>query len=268
MSFLTPVGRLVNGSPFTPQTKDRAGNPLIIKSGPNAGQPGKRWWFALAIAKNNPGWPALEAEIKQVARAAWPQLFNADGQCNRKFAWKYLDGDSSEPNENGNKPCDNEGYPGHWVLNFSGSILPVCYGLNGEEILTDPNRIQLGDYIRVHGSITSNLSSDRPGIFMNYTPHMAVEWRAHGERIQQGPNAREVFGNTSVDYMPPGASETPVDTAVPSPQPPPVAPLPPPPAPDFANPPLYEIQGTKYTKQQLLDANYTEAQIATLPTAF
>ena len=36
-NFTTPVGRLVMGSLYKPQTTDADGKPLVVKSGPNAG---------------------------------------------------------------------------------------------------------------------------------------------------------------------------------------------------------------------------------------
>ena len=55
----TPVGRYVQGDLYTPQDKDAAGRPMLVKSGPNVGQPTRKWFFALAIPKTDPGWPAF-----------------------------------------------------------------------------------------------------------------------------------------------------------------------------------------------------------------
>ena len=50
-NFTTPVGRLVMGSLYKAQDKDADGKPLLIKSGPNAGQPKVQYFFALAVPK-------------------------------------------------------------------------------------------------------------------------------------------------------------------------------------------------------------------------
>lgn len=51
-SFVTPVGRIVQGDPHTMQDKDqKTGQPLVTKSGPNKGQPTSRNFVALAIPK-------------------------------------------------------------------------------------------------------------------------------------------------------------------------------------------------------------------------
>ena len=44
----SPRGRFVQGDAFEPQTTDQQGAPLTIKTGPNAGQPTKRWFMAVA----------------------------------------------------------------------------------------------------------------------------------------------------------------------------------------------------------------------------
>ena len=39
LNLTTPVGRMVMGSLYTPETTDMLGKPLVVRSGPNAGQP-------------------------------------------------------------------------------------------------------------------------------------------------------------------------------------------------------------------------------------
>ena len=54
-TILLPVGRLVEGSLYRAQTTDMDGKPLTFKNGPNAGQPRKNWFFAVAIPKGVEG---------------------------------------------------------------------------------------------------------------------------------------------------------------------------------------------------------------------
>jgi len=157
IEILTPVGRLVGGSPFEPQTKDHNGDPLVIRRGPNAGQPTKRFFMALAIAKNDPGLPEFMAKVAQAAATAFPNLFDASGQCTYPdFAWKFKDGDSQVPDRRGNRPCDKDGYPGHYVFGFSGSHPPKVHGDDPSKILTDPASVKRGYYIRILGSVVGN----------------------------------------------------------------------------------------------------------------
>ncbi len=121
--ILTPVGRLVQGDCFEPQTTDAEGKPLLIKNGPNAGQPRVEYFMAIAVPKTDAGYNEVWAAIHGVARAAFPSLFDAAGNCiNPKFAFKVTDGDSQVPNTKGTKPCDREGFPGNWIMNFSGGF--------------------------------------------------------------------------------------------------------------------------------------------------
>lgn len=120
----TPVGRIVAGDLFTPRTTDQQGNPLTIKTGPNAGQPTQKYFIALAIPKTDAGFGAVWALMAQTAQTGFPHLFQ-NGSCVRPdFAWKYTDGDSTIPNRNNVRPCDKEGYPGHHIINLESSIAP------------------------------------------------------------------------------------------------------------------------------------------------
>lgn len=107
----SPIGRLVQGDVFTMQTKDKAGQPLVVKTGANKGQPTQRAFIAIAVPKQlqdtRPGspthgqmvdnWEFAEyyAQLYAEARQSYPQLFtSADGRCSHpRFAWKFSDGD-------------------------------------------------------------------------------------------------------------------------------------------------------------------------------
>ena len=58
-TFTSPVMRFVQGSVDVAQDKDMQGNPRVIKSGPNAGQPNPQYFVAGAVAKTDPAWPAF-----------------------------------------------------------------------------------------------------------------------------------------------------------------------------------------------------------------
>lgn len=206
--LLTPVGRLVQGDCFEAQTTDAEGKPLVVKNGPNAGQPRVDYFMAIAIPKTDPGFNELYAKIHNEARQSFPSLFDQAGNCiSPKFAFKVIDGDSQVPNSRGTKPCDREGFPGHWVLNFSGGYAPKCYTAGGAELITDPNMIKRGYYIRIYGSVKGNGSTQQPGIFLN---HSMVELVGYGEEIITGPDGSAVFGGTPAGALPAGASATPV----------------------------------------------------------
>jgi len=299
--ILTPVGRLVMGDCFTPQTTDAEGRPLVIKTGPNAGQPRVDFYMGIAIPKTDAGYNDLYATIYNEARVSFPNLFDASGQClNPKFAFKIIDGDSQIPNSKGNKPCDREGFVGHWILNFSGGYAPKCYVPNNGDLslATDPAMIKRGYYVRICGSVKGNGSQQQPGIFLN---HSMVELVGYGEEIITGPDANAVFGAAPA-ALPQGASATPlapVNTMMAPPAnmmppagmattnviaPPPLNTMAPPPpantmmpptpgsvapAPDFLDPSLRQVNsnGQVYTVGQLTEAGYTAEAIAALPAA-
>jgi len=296
--ILTPAARLVMGDCFEPQTKDAEGNPLVIKNGPNIGKPRVDYYLGVAIPKTDPGYNDIWAKIHGKARESFPSLFDASGNClNPAFAFKVIDGDSQQPNSKGKKPCDREGFPGHWILNFSGGFAPKCYNRDGTGNLVqvvDPNMIKRGYYVRVYGSVKGNGSAQQPGVFLN---HSMVELVGYGEEIFTGPSGDQVFGGTPV-ALPVGASATPLASATPAPvgmapapvvapapvavAPAPVAPAVPTPAavapapavpgaiapaPEFLDPGEQKVNanGTVYTINQLKTAGWSDEQIAPLP---
>lgn len=213
IEFLTPVGRFVQGNLFEGFDKDLEGKPLTVKTGPNAGQPRTAYTVSIAIDKNDPGFMNLWAKIDQAAKAGYPQFFNAQGQCiNPNFAWKYKDGDSDTPDRSGIKPCDRPGFKGCHVLKFtSGFPFPV-YAQGGKTVITDPNAVKRGYYIRIYGTVVDNKPSPSPGVYLNIT---GVEFIAYGEEIQTGPSGEDMFGSAPAPKLPPGASATPLTPTTP-----------------------------------------------------
>ena len=203
--ILTPVGRLVQGSLYDGQTTDAENRPLVYKTGPSMGQPRKDFYFALAIAKGaEKHWSETEwgAIIYRVGHVGFP-----NGQTRLPtFAWKIIDGDSDMPNKMGRLPRDREGYPGHWVLNFSCGFAPGIFNADGTQPITEPYHINLGDYIQVFGSVSDNGALQQPGVYLN---HSMVAFAGFGKRISTGADPKAVgFGQSP---LPVGASATPLE---------------------------------------------------------
>jgi hypothetical protein len=218
--FTTPIGRLVWGSVVKAQTKDADNKPMVIKTGPQAGQPTQRYAFGLAIAKgpethwNQTPWGAL---IWNTAIAAWPQ-----GQTGApSFAWKVTDGDSQIPNKRNNKPCDQEGYKGHWILSFSSSFPPKTYNATGTEPVP-ADSIKTGFYVQVAGSVAGNDSTQNPGVYLN---HSMVALAGFGPEIVSGPDPTAAGFGAGV-AAPAGMSAVPVVAGLPTGAPAPVAAVP------------------------------------------
>lgn len=280
--LLTPVGRLVQGSLYEPQTTDAEGKPLTIRTGANAGQSRVEYYFALAIAKGaERHWAETPwgAKIWAVGHAGFP-----NGQADSPhFAWKIQDGDSTIPNKAGRKNCDREGYPGHWVLNFASGFAPSIHNEDGTKQIVETNFVNLGDYIQVFGSVADNGATQQPGVYLN---HSMVAFSRYGNRIVLGADPKTVgFGKSPI---PAGALNTPPEgrfnPASPATTPPPAlgnpaAPTQPPamPAPvGSAPPPHYGIltppapvtpvrvmlpAAEGFTYEQLISAGWTDAML-------
>lgn len=215
ITMVTPVGRIVAGDLWEPRTTDFQGNPLKYKTGPNAGQDRAEYFIALAIPKNDPQWPAIHQAIYKEAMRGFPHLFDQQGNFQgQKFAWKFVDGDSTLLNSNNVRPCDKEGYPGHWVLSLASTIAPKVYDRNNQQIDPATKAVKRGDYVRVQISFVANEQPQNPGIYMGAN---MVQFSHQGEEITSGPDAATVFGATPLPAAPVGANTTPQPSLNPMP---------------------------------------------------
>ena len=219
VNITSPVGRIVMGSLYDPSTTDAEGKPLVVKTGPNAGQPRVNYFFALAIPKGaEPHWAHTPwgQQIWNVGNQAFPNAAQSPA-----FAWKIEDGDSQIPNKKGRKPVDNEGWRGHWILKFSGGFAPKVYQQEGAGYVQVMQKdfCKPGYFVEVAFSVDGNGSQSQPGVYIN---HSMVCFRAYGPEISFGPDVASAgFGQSA---LPAGASMTPPAGAIPMPQAPAAAP--------------------------------------------
>lgn len=222
-NITTPVGRIVMGSLYKPNDKDAEGKLLVVKTGANVGQPRVNFFFAIAIPKE-PGhthWShtAWGAEIWRVGHTAFPGVASRPD-----FAWKVDDGDSTIPNKKNKRPCDNEGWAGHWILKFSSGHAPKVYQADpsnpqGWTQVMQEDFVKAGYFVQVQGNVDGNGSASQPGVYLN---HQTVAFRAYGQEIVFGPSVAEAgFGAAP---LPAGASAVPLASANPMPAAVPAAP--------------------------------------------
>lgn len=211
-NLATPVGRLVMGHPSRPRTTNDKGEPLVYKTGQQKGQPRSEYFLALAIPKG--------AEAQQPngafnwAHTPWGSViyragceFLAHAPQLPTFAWKVQDGDSTVPNKRGRRNCDTEGFPGCWVLFFSGSMPPkLCdnKGVQTPEAQIE-GYIKTGYFVQVGFNCVGNESTESPGVYLN---PLAVSLAGYGAEIFSGVDTQALgFGAAP---LPAGASATPL----------------------------------------------------------
>lgn len=283
----TPIGRLIWGSLYEPQTKDFDGNPLTVKTpGPDFGKPTQRFSFGVAIPKGSE---------QHWSQTPWGQIIWAEGvlfpngaASRNDFSWKITDGDSTGFKKGGTKPINTlSGYAGNWVLSFSSSFPPKLYKDNGQTQLVEPGFIKCGYYVQVAGSVSGNGNTNNPGVFLN---HDLVCFQAYGEEIYTGADPLAAgFGGalpagasaapTGASFAPagysappampapPAAAQAPMPPAVPVagglPLPPgaPVAAPAPAPAPAPVKPVLVQVPGAQYTIEQCRAGGWTDQQL-------
>lgn len=209
LDFLTPVGRLVQGDPFEAQTKDQQGKPLMTQGG----QPTQKYFIAVAFPKTDAAFGTFYGQMQQAAKAAFPHLFDAAGNCTHpRFSWKLIDGDGMD--DNGKSNANKEGFAGHWVVKFASTFPPKCFyagRYQPHEQIQDKNAIPRGFYVRVAGTMEGNGQTLKPGLYMNLN---MVELAAEGVRITSGPDAGAVFG-AFAPALPSGASPLPINSGAP-----------------------------------------------------
>ena len=201
-NFVTPVGRLVQGSLSQGSTKSFKGEDLVWKSGPNQGQPRTEYYVGLAIPKTDPGVAELFAAMQATATAGYP---GGESQL-PDFAWKYIDGDTVDAK--GKPYAEREGHAGCYIFRLSTSYPVKCSqpDSRGNQVVIPAEQIKKGYYIRIAGSVTAG-DKVNPSIFMNMN---MCELVGYGEEIVSGPDANAVFNAPAA--LPAGASATPLAT--------------------------------------------------------
>jgi hypothetical protein len=222
-NITSPVGRLVSGNLYSPNTKNAEGKPLTDRDG----NPRNEFFFAIAIPKG----PEQHWNQTEWGKYIWDAGHVGDAHAGQRqqFAWKITDGDSTVLDAKNKRPCDRDGYPGNWVVRFTGGFAPKIYSTVSTAApveLLERDAIKLGYYIQVSFNSKFNGSSKQPGVYLNFS---MVCLCAFGVQIVNGPDVASAgFGAAP---LPVGASRTPAPGAMP-PQPSAPASVPPP-APGF-----------------------------------
>lgn len=203
--IISPVGRLVQGHPMEKQTTNQQGQPLKTLSG----QDTQRYFTALAFAKTDATFPPFYQQMAAAARAAWPQHFDAQGNCTHpRFSMKLMDGDGVD--ENGRSNATKDGFAGHWIVKFQTSFPPKCYHTGhyqAHEMIQDPEIIKRGYFGRVLCSFDSNKNQSKPGIYVNMN---GFELVGHGPIIVSGPDIGAAFAAAAPAAMPAGMQPLPM----------------------------------------------------------
>ena len=204
---LTITGRFVQGGLKLQPKTDEKGNKVMKKDKPT--EQVEECYIGVAVAKNDPLFASLYwPTYHQVARAAFPGLFDANGNCvHPRFAWKMQDGDGVD--KNGKPVRDKPGFAGHYVFKFVTQFAPRCYIKdshgNLQQLVEDPEKlIKRGFRIAVAVTLDGNgVGADSgnavPGLFAS--PNMVL-FVAPDEEIISGPDPNEAFANVATSALP------------------------------------------------------------------
>jgi hypothetical protein len=209
--FRTRTGRIVwtgadnnSNSLYDPCTKDFDGNPL---GNNDDGSPKFSYRFGLAIAKL-PGetmwWDCPEGKI--ICAQGFVDHPQAAGGSD--FSWKVQDGDSTVKSAKAKmRPCDKEGYPGHWVFTINSGFSIKFVNADGSAYLLDRGAVKCGDYVQVAASVVGNTGKS-PGVYIN---HQIVSLQGLGAAILGGPDPKTLgFGGgpQPASMLPVGTPQT------------------------------------------------------------
>lgn len=211
--LLSPLMRVLQGSAFKAETTDNKGQPLLVKSGPNKGQPRSEYWMTCGIRKDDPEWPDYQHALHEEAAAAFPNFFpgGAYAACTHpRFAFKYQDGDGVD--SNGKRNSEKEGWAGMWVVSFKNGFAPQVYHANHyarAEQVTDPNTLKCGFWVRISSSIEGNGvgvgSADPNAVPGLYNNMQMVSIEFAGPEIVTGPDPLTAFAARPQSAPPAGA---------------------------------------------------------------
>lgn len=207
LDVVFPGARQVQGNLYELNDKDWQGKPLTIKTGPNAGQPTKRSFFAIAVPKT-PGCTHWASEPWGAPIWAFGHNSFPKGEAQATtFAWKIEDGDSTTPNKKGRKNCDTEGMPGHWIVSISSSFLPKVVTAAGDPLET-PGLVKNGHWLRVGVRIAGNgQAGGNAGIYINpsFAAYIGID-----KEIKSGPDARAMLAGAGSFALPAHVQAAPV----------------------------------------------------------
>jgi hypothetical protein len=195
-TFISPVGRLVQGSMTLQPKKDNDGKPVLDKE---TQQPVMECFIAIAVKKTDPALGEFYALFAQQARMSFPHLFDAQGNCTHpRFAWKIQDGDGVD--KSGKSVKDKPGFAGHYIFKMATRYAPRCFHFgkyDPSQVIQNPDDvIKKGYWIRVSGTVDGNgvmpnNTQAVPGLYVS--PNL-VELIDRDEEIVSGPDAAAVFG--------------------------------------------------------------------------
>jgi hypothetical protein len=185
-NFYTPVGRILSGD---------VAKAFLSKEDELKGK-SPQFFVGLAIPKTDPQVDALIAKIKATAAIGWaaqPSMLRR-----KDFAWKIKDGDSEDTNKKGERLCDKEGYPGHWVFSLESLQQPRL--VNEDHTERFGQNFKRGDFVRVAGFCKgTNGSEGNPGLYLTHTHVMFIR---EGDPIgSSNRTSRDAFGES--DPTPP-----------------------------------------------------------------
>ena len=204
---LTITGRFVQGGLTLQPKKNDDGTPVLDKQ---TGKQVEECFIAVAVAKNDPQFPAYWAAYNAQARASFPNLFDANGNCTHpRFAWKMQDGDGID--KNGKSVAAKPGFAGHYVFKFATRYAPRCYLKDSHgnmTILENPEHmIKRGFYIALaitldgNGVAAAGSGAAVPGLYAS--PNLVL-FVAPGEEIITGPDPTQAFAGVATQAAPQG----------------------------------------------------------------
>lgn len=208
--ILFPIGRLVGGSVYRAykDTEDDGKTPKLGADGKQT----ETYSFQVAIEKG---------ATTHWAQTPWGQMIWAEGHAgwgaptagHPTFAWKIKDGDDKQPGKPRNgkptkAPAEREGWPGHWVISFSGKYAPKTCNADGSVTFTDTvERIKPGHFVQVKGTCAHNNPAKSAGVYMNY---QVVAHSGFGPEIAMAGDVDAASVGFGGAPLPAGASAVPL----------------------------------------------------------
>ena len=196
---LSISGQLVQGDVFTLKPQEYQGRPKLDKNNNQLNQ----LFFGVGVDKTSPDFQNAYNAMYAEAMQGFP-----GGEYQRQdFSWKFVDGDQPPNNQ---KPHLQNRYIFRFTSNFNVTVVSK----GGASVLTDPNSLKRGYFVRVFFTVKANGDAGKPGVFLN---PQCVELIGYGEEIISGPDPTQLIANAGTMHIPAGMMNSPVATG-PAPQ--------------------------------------------------
>ena len=192
---ITPIGRIVMGSPSTPTKYQENAEEKIFFA---LAIPKTQAQVSLEVDKNSNPPNEWGAKLINAIKTVQPEGFKRLNS-GRPFKMKIYDGDDDKQlNQKGKTSAQYPENRGCWILRLTSKYVPKMVAIHGGKVVNRPD-IENGDYVQVKFKVSSNGKLDDNIGVMLYP--ITVVLHKKGEPIQGEANTDGMYATTDTSEL-------------------------------------------------------------------